>query len=43
MHNSVMAAGFVLSYPRARDVRVSRVAAHGVTKKASGLSERLAV
>ena len=39
MHNSVMAAGFVLSYPRARGVRLSRVAAHGVTKKASGLCE----
>jgi hypothetical protein len=34
-----MAAGFVLSYPRARSVRVSRVDVHGVTKKVSGLCE----
>jgi hypothetical protein len=41
--SSVMAAGFVLSYPRACGVCVSRVDAHGVTKKASGTCERPAV
>ena len=40
MRNSVMAAGFVLSYPRARSVPVSRVDVHGVTKKVSGPYER---
>jgi hypothetical protein len=30
------------SHPRGYDERVSRVDAHGVTKKASGLCERLA-
>ncbi len=33
------AAGFVLRYPCARGVRVSRGDAHGVTKKASGPCE----
>jgi hypothetical protein len=36
------AAGLVVSYPRACRVRVSRVDEHGVTRKASGLCERLA-
>ena len=43
MYNSEMAAGFVLSYPRARGVSVSRVDVRGVTKKASGPYERPAV
>ena len=36
------AAGFFLSHPQDFGVYVSRVDAHGVTKKASGMCERLA-